>query len=113
MRASSSGWLAAWLPDTFDPKKYMPYEVGLPVRTIVSTFPTIDTVVDNIKITQGLENIAKVMDRGTLIRSTSPDLGTSCTRGISITGTPATCRRSRGAARTSAGMCEGLGRGIR
>src|SRR5687768_18498711 len=32
-------------------------------------FRSIDTVVDNIKFTQGLENIAKVMDRGTLIRS--------------------------------------------
>src|SRR5690606_9759871 len=40
------------------------------------TFPAIDTVVDNIKITEGLENIAKVMDRATLIRShVLPDLG--------------------------------------
>ena len=56
-------------PDTFDPKRYTPFEVGVPVDKILSTFPTIDTVVDNIKLTQGLENVAKVIDRGTLIRS--------------------------------------------
>src|SRR5262249_24085319 len=56
-------------PDTFDPKRYTPFEVGVPVEKILSTFPAIDTVVDNIKITQGLEHIARVLDRGTLIRS--------------------------------------------
>ena len=68
------GGMAA--PDTFDPKKYVPFEVGVPVREIESTFPAIDTVVDNIKITKGLENIATIMDRATLIRShVLPDLG--------------------------------------
>lgn len=61
------GGMAA--PDTFDPKRYSPFEVGLPAEKILSTFPAIDTAVDNIKITEGLENVAKVMDRGTLIRS--------------------------------------------
>jgi hypothetical protein len=71
-------WMAGGMaaPDTFDPKRYVPFEVGTPVREIESTFPQIDTVVDSIKITQGLENIASVMDRGTLIRShVLPDLG--------------------------------------
>ncbi len=68
------GGMAA--PDTFDPKRYVPFEVGVPVKEIESTFPSIDTVVDNIKITKGLEQIAKVLDRGTLIRShVLPDLG--------------------------------------
>ncbi len=68
------GGMAA--PDTFDPKRYVPFEVGVPVAKVESTFPAIDTVVDNIKITAGLENIARVMDRGTLIRShVLPDLG--------------------------------------
>src|SRR5688572_2718523 len=67
------GGMAA--PDTFDPKKYVPFEVGMPVGQVESTFPTIDTSVDHIKITQGLENIAQVMDRATLIRShVLPDL---------------------------------------
>ena len=63
-------------PDTFDPKRYLPFENGLEVDKILSTFPAIDTVVDNIKLTEGMEHIAKVMDRGTLIRSAvQPDLG--------------------------------------
>jgi hypothetical protein len=68
------GGMAA--PDTFDPKAYLPFEKGLPVERVLSTFPAIDTVVDNIKLTAGLEQIAAVMDRGTLIRShVQPDLG--------------------------------------
>jgi hypothetical protein len=71
-------WMAGGMaaPETFDPKHYEPFEVGLPVEKIISTFPAIDTAVDNIKIAEGLENIAKVLDRGTLIRShVLPDLG--------------------------------------
>ena len=71
-------WMAGGMaaPETFDPKRYQPFEVGLPVEKVMSTFPAIDTVVDNIKICQGLEHIAQVMGRGTLIRShVLPDLG--------------------------------------
>ena len=71
-------WLAGGMaaPDTFDPKRYLPFKEGQEVKDILSTFPAIDTAVDNIKITQGMENIAQVMDRGTLIRSAvQPDLG--------------------------------------
>ena len=71
-------WMAGGMaaPDTFDPKAYLPFEKGLEVKKILSTFPAIDTNVDGIKISKGLENIAQVMDRGTLIRSAvQPDLG--------------------------------------
>ncbi len=71
-------WMAGGMaaPDTFDPKHYEPFEIGLPAEKIYSTFPAIDTVVDNIKISAGLENIAQIMDRGTLMRShVLPDLG--------------------------------------
>ena len=45
---------------------------------MLSTFPAIDSVVGDIKLSQGLENIARVMDRATLIRSyTAGDLGFS------------------------------------
>ena len=68
------GGMAA--PETFDPKRYIPFEVGQPVDPILSTFPAIDTAVDGLKISAGLENIASVMDRATLIRShTQADLG--------------------------------------
>src|SRR5260370_524149 len=44
--------------------------------SFLSTFPSIDTAVDQIKFSEGLEKLAKVMDRGTLIRSyTAGDLG--------------------------------------
>src|ERR1700691_5148222 len=64
-------WMAGGMasPETFDPKRYTPFEVGVPSEKILCTFPSIDTVVDNIKISEGFENIAKVMDRATLIRS--------------------------------------------
>jgi hypothetical protein len=71
-------WMAGGMagPETFDPKRYQPFEVGLPVEKVMSTFPTIDTSVDGLKICQGLENVAQVMDRGTLMRSVVlPDLG--------------------------------------
>jgi hypothetical protein len=46
------------------------------VKNILSTFPAIPTAVDGVKICQGLEQIASVMDRATLIRSAvQPDLG--------------------------------------
>jgi hypothetical protein len=62
--------------ETFDPKRYTPYEKGLDPSRVLSTFPSIDTAVDNIKFSEGLEQCAKVMDRGTLIRSyTAGDLG--------------------------------------
>jgi uncharacterized protein DUF1501 len=64
-------WMAGGMasPETFDPKRYTPFEVGVPSEKILCTFPSIDTVVDGVKISQGLENIAQVLDRGTLIRS--------------------------------------------
>src|SRR4051812_28133763 len=64
-------WMAGGMaaPETFNPKRYVPFEIGTPVEKIISTFPAIDTAVDSIKISQGLEHIARVMDRATLIRS--------------------------------------------
>ncbi len=71
-------WMAGGMaaPETLDPKRYAPFEPGMRVDSVLSTFPAIDTAVDHIKICQGLENIASVMDRATLIRSVvQPDLG--------------------------------------
>ena len=62
--------------ETFDPKRYTPYEKGMSPNAFLSTFPSIDTCVDGIRFSQGLENLARVMDRGTLIRTyTAGDLG--------------------------------------
>jgi uncharacterized protein (DUF1501 family) len=71
-------WMAGGMAqtETFDPKRYTPFAPGVRTERVLSTFPAIDTVVDNIKISQGLERVAKVMDRGSLIRTfQGPDLG--------------------------------------
>jgi hypothetical protein len=71
-------WMAGGMAhtETFDPKRYTPYEKGMDPGAFLSTFPSIDTAVDNIKFSQGLESMARVMDRGTLIRTyTAGDLG--------------------------------------
>jgi hypothetical protein len=71
-------WMAGGMAqtETFDPKRYTPFAPGVRTKQVLSTFPAIDTAVDNIKISQGLERVAKVMDRGSLIRTfQGPDLG--------------------------------------
>lgn len=71
-------WMAGGMAaaETFDPKHYEPFRKGLPVEKIISTFPAIDTSVDGLQISEGLENVAGVMDRATLIRSAvQADLG--------------------------------------
>ncbi len=71
-------WMAGGMAhtETFDPKRYTPFEKGLESKAVLSTFPAIDTAVDHIKFSQGLEKIGAVMDRGTLIRSyMAGDLG--------------------------------------
>ncbi|MGV3720912.1 MAG: DUF1501 domain-containing protein [Actinomycetota bacterium] len=55
--------------ETFDPKRYTPFTPGIKPKDLLSTFPSIDTVVDNIKFSQGMENLAKVIDRGTVVRT--------------------------------------------
>jgi hypothetical protein len=71
-------WMAGGMAhtETFDPKAFTPFERGMPPSAFLSTFPSIDTAVDQIKFSEGLERLAGVIDRGTLIRSyTAGDLG--------------------------------------
>ncbi|HEY3439805.1 MAG TPA: DUF1501 domain-containing protein [Paludibaculum sp.] len=64
-------WMAGGMAqtETFDPKTYTPYENNLESNRVLSTFPSIATSVDGIRFSQGLEELAQVMDRGALIRS--------------------------------------------
>src|SRR5882757_1878120 len=48
--------------ETFDPKQYTPFEKGMAPDAFLSTFPSIDTAVDNIKFSEGLEKLGEVMD---------------------------------------------------
>lgn len=71
-------WMAGGMAhtETFDPKTYVPYEKGVESKKVLSTFPKIPTVVDDLYFSQGLESMAKIMDKGTIIRSyRSADLG--------------------------------------
>jgi uncharacterized protein (DUF1501 family) len=71
-------WMAGGMAqtETWDPKKYTPFKPGVKTSEVLSTFPAIDTAVDHIRISQGLERVAKVMDRGALIRTfQGADLG--------------------------------------
>lgn len=71
-------WMAGGMAqtETFDPKEYVPFERGLESKRVLSTFPSMDTKVDNIKLSEGLENVGSVMDRCTLVRTyQAGDLG--------------------------------------
>ncbi len=71
-------WMAGGMAqtETFDPKRYTPFAPGVRNDQVLSTFPAIDTAVDDIKFTAGLEQIGRVMDRGTVLRGfTAADLG--------------------------------------
>ena len=62
--------------ETFDPKEYAPFEKGMNVNKVLSTFPKIPSSLDGIFLSKGLENIAQTLDKGTLIRSyKAADLG--------------------------------------
>ena len=56
-------WLAGGMAhtETFDPKRYSPFERGMKPADMFSTFPTIDTAVDPIKFTAGLVNSDPLM----------------------------------------------------
>jgi Protein of unknown function (DUF1501) len=64
-------WMAGGMAhtETFDPKRHAPFRAGMKAEEVLCTFPAIDTAVDQIKISEGLEKTAAIMDRGTLIRT--------------------------------------------
>src|SRR5437867_5404949 len=71
-------WMAGGMAhtETFDPKRYTEFSPGMKPNDVLSTFPAIPTSLDGVKLSAGLENIASVMDRATLIRTMqAADLG--------------------------------------
>ena len=64
-------WMAGGMAhtETFDPKRYSPFETGMQADSMLSTFESRPTVLDGIWLSEGLEEIGKVLDRGTLVRS--------------------------------------------
>ena len=62
--------------ETFDPKKYTPFEKGMQGDQVLSTFKSLPTAIDGMNFSEGLQSIGSVMDRGTLIRSyVAADMG--------------------------------------
>jgi hypothetical protein len=81
-KATADAVIVLWIgggmasTETFDPKRYVPFAAGMKSADVCSTFPAIDTAVDSIKFSQGLEKIGSVIDRGTVIRSAvAEDMG--------------------------------------
>jgi hypothetical protein len=71
-------WMAGGMAhtETFDPKRYAPFEKGMSPQGVLSTFPSIPTAIDGVRFSEGLEKTAAVMDRGTVLRSSvAEDLG--------------------------------------
>lgn len=71
-------WMAGGMAhtETFDPKRYAPFEKGMDPKGVLSTFSSIPTAVDGVRFSEGLEQMGSVMDRGTLIRTAqAEDLG--------------------------------------
>ena len=71
-------WMAGGMAhtETFDPKRYTPFEKGMEGNRVLSTFKSMPTALDGIQFSKGLQGIGSVMDKGTLIRSyVAADLG--------------------------------------
>ena len=74
-RATADSVILLWMgggmaaTETFDPKRCTPFSPGVEAASILSTFEARPTALDGISFSEGLEEIGKVMDRGTLIRS--------------------------------------------
>src|SRR5579885_1887811 len=71
-------WMAGGQASTevWDMKKYTPFERGMESKAVYSTFRAIPTSVDGLRISEGMPHVARVMDRGTLIKTfRAGDLG--------------------------------------
>ena len=71
--------IVIWLPggiaqtDTWDPKQYTPFGAGMKGAELLGTCPSIPTAADGIRLGEGLEELASVMDRATVLRSLTSD----------------------------------------
>jgi hypothetical protein len=74
-KAKADAVIFIWLPggvaqaDTWDPKRFTPFEPGMKGSQLLGTCESIPTSVDGLRIGAGLENMATVMHHGTVLRS--------------------------------------------
>jgi hypothetical protein len=75
----SDAMILIWLPggmaqtDMWDPKVFTPFRAGMKGSKLLGTCRTIPTAADGISLGAGLEGIASVMDKGTILRSLTCD----------------------------------------
>ncbi len=75
LAARADAMIHIWLPggvaqtDTWDPKKYTPYRAGMKGNELLGTCEPIPTAADGIFLGKGFENIASVMNKGTVLRT--------------------------------------------
>jgi hypothetical protein len=75
LAAKADSVIFIWLPggiaqtDTWDPKRYTPFEPGMKGSELLGTCESIPTSADGLRFGEGLENLASVMHHGTLLRS--------------------------------------------
>ena len=74
-RATADSVILLWMgggmasTETFDPKAFTAFTPGVEAASILSTFEARPTALDGVSFSDGLGEIGKVMNRGTLIRS--------------------------------------------
>ncbi len=79
-KPTADAMILIWLPggvcqtDCWDPKQHTPSAPGMKGSEILGTCPVIPTAADGIQFGAGLENIASVMDKGTVLRSLASDV---------------------------------------
>jgi hypothetical protein len=77
-RASADAMILLWMAggqahtETWDPKTYTPFERGMEAKAVLSTFRSIPSSVDGLRVSEGLPECAKVMHLGTLIKTFQP-----------------------------------------
>jgi len=75
IRAKADTVILLWMgggmahTDTFDPKKYTPYNRCMEANSVLSTFKSVPTALDGVFFSEGLASIGQVLNKGTVIRS--------------------------------------------
>ncbi len=82
LKATADAVIVLWMAggqaatETWDMKKYTPFERGMEAKAVYSTFRAIPTTLEGLRISEGMPHIAKVMHLGTLIKTfKAGDLG--------------------------------------
>lgn len=79
LKAKADSIIYIWLPggmaqtDLWDPKRFTPYEAGMKGSQVLGTCEKIPTTADGVFLGAGLDNLARVMNRGAILRTLSSE----------------------------------------